>query len=171
MIKGCPHGPTTDKPCMECELDRAHNQALVDAVADKLPEVQPKGQVPFYVVIAPDGPNTQFVECETADGRSVGADVAGEWQEYPDHPDLRRLGPFVLANAQPAGGEVSMPKKTKANFMGEKISIEEIYDDTAIEDHQKDECSCGCSACRGTGWYRLGRSYKRCCTPCPIHKQ
>lgn len=30
-------------------------------------------------------------------------------------------------------------------------------------------CTCGCKACKGSGWYRFGRSYKRCCNPCPVH--
>ena len=37
------------------------------------------------------------------------------------------------------------------------------------EDDAYKACTCGCQACQGTGWYRFGRSYKRCCIPCPVH--
>lgn len=54
----------------------------------------------------------------------------------------------------------------------EKVSIEEFYDDTIdYSETDEDGCSCGCQACQGTGWYRFGHSYKRCCEPCPIHNR
>ena len=77
------------------------------------------------------------------------------------------------------------PVRLLVNNM-EKISIEELYDDLGHPDtweycHESTEdeaaelydaqfaCSCGCSACEGTGYYRVGNSYKSCCHKCPIH--
>ena len=68
-------------------------------------------------------------------------------------------------------------KKALTNIR-EKVSVEETYDDTAHEDlmdAREDDamiymaCTCDCQACEGTGFYQFGRSYKKCCMPCPAH--
>jgi len=60
-------------------------QATLRGAAVEIPE----DDEPFYVIMEGEGPNMQFVEIETADGRGIGV---GKWARRED--GLMQLGPF-----------------------------------------------------------------------------